>query len=568
MRGMILAAGRGSRLKEQTMERPKPLVPIDDQHCLIDLTVQKFIQAGIVEIAVNLHYLGEMIQEHLESKWPGVQWAFFYEDPLLNTGGGIKNACSFLEESEHCLISNSDIFHFFDFNSVIASHIQSGNRATMVLRKKESSKRAVLYGPKRGVLGFTSPDGKLYYHQPVPAEPCFQAVFTGVQVFHRSIFQLMDGGIFSIIDVYDKMIKNGDRIHFMDVHPAFWSDLGTPAALTRGRELFSFYQNGQALIHGSIHHAETLFKGASGKEVVALRSKEKSAVCIGFSSEEEKENFETLTSFLLHEKIAVPKIISSKGLSLLVEDGGMPLLHYIQEGDSRVADFYEKCVLLLKGMQNASLPEFLDLNISNKKYFDLDNIIFDLNYFNREVFNKTVKEVQSFFPAWSKDVKGEWSRADIEKTAEIILSVLSQHPASLMHRDFQCSNLLVDSEGEIRLIDLGTCRKGFVIYDLASLLFDFNVEHDEVRFQHLLEVFFNEFPELKRDVFWAAGWIRLIQALATAFRFGPERPFFAAKIPKGFKKLRRVYEEPSAQPFLNKLPDDLNRSIVNLLSQV
>ncbi len=210
MKAMILAAGKGTRLGELTREVPKPLMPLADGVKTIDVTVDRLRRAGIVEIAVNLHHLGHLVQSHLETSFPDINWAFFPEEVLLNTGGGILNARSFLSDSEHFVVSNSDILHSIPITDVVRAHIESGARATMVL-KPSGAARAVAYCPERGVLGFTNPGGELYYGRAEPKPPISYGTFCGVQVLHRSIFDVMAGEAFSIIDTYDALIGAGEE---------------------------------------------------------------------------------------------------------------------------------------------------------------------------------------------------------------------------------------------------------------------------------------------------------------------------------------------------------------------
>ncbi|MDP6174499.1 MAG: sugar phosphate nucleotidyltransferase, partial [Rhodospirillales bacterium] len=91
---MVLAAGLGTRMRPLTDERPKPLLEVGGR-TLLDHTLDRLEQAGVERAVVNLHYLGEMIEEHLTGRTrPRIE--FSPEVERLETGGGINRAIGML----------------------------------------------------------------------------------------------------------------------------------------------------------------------------------------------------------------------------------------------------------------------------------------------------------------------------------------------------------------------------------------------------------------------------------------------------------------------------------------
>lgn len=86
----ILAAGMGSRLRPYTDTVPKPMVPVDGRP-IIDHTLDHLVHAGITDVTMNLHYRADILRDHLRGRTAPAM-TFSYEDSLLDTGGGIKNA--------------------------------------------------------------------------------------------------------------------------------------------------------------------------------------------------------------------------------------------------------------------------------------------------------------------------------------------------------------------------------------------------------------------------------------------------------------------------------------------
>lgn len=119
MKAMILAAGRGERMKPLTNTCPKPLLTIAGK-TLIEYHLIKLAQAGIKNIVINHAWLGNQIENYLKdgSQW-GVNIQYSAEaEGALETAGGIINALPLLAtdiENEPFLVINGDVFTNFDF---------------------------------------------------------------------------------------------------------------------------------------------------------------------------------------------------------------------------------------------------------------------------------------------------------------------------------------------------------------------------------------------------------------------------------------------------------------------
>ncbi len=117
MKAMILAAGRGKRLRPLTDHIPKPLVQAAGKS-LIEYQIEALAQAGISEIIINHAYLGEQIERQLSngSRW-GVVIHYSPESEALETGGGIFKALPLLGDAPF-LVINGDIWTNFDYGSL------------------------------------------------------------------------------------------------------------------------------------------------------------------------------------------------------------------------------------------------------------------------------------------------------------------------------------------------------------------------------------------------------------------------------------------------------------------
>ena len=224
MRAMVLAAGRGERLRPLTDTLPKPMIPVAGKP-LIHYTLTCLKNFGVEEVVVNLHHLGDMIQEYVGD---GRQWGLrvFYsrERELLGTGGGIQKAAPHLFDDTF-VVMNADILVELDLSDVFRFHRENNAAVTMVLRRDPDVERYGVietdgFGLVRQVLGKLA----------VGSGPWNRLMFTGVHVLEPEVFSYMEDqeDAFSIIDVYLDMLRAGQRIMGYDMK-GFWTDLGTQA---------------------------------------------------------------------------------------------------------------------------------------------------------------------------------------------------------------------------------------------------------------------------------------------------------------------------------------------------
>jgi MurNAc alpha-1-phosphate uridylyltransferase len=118
MIAMILAAGRGQRLAPITDVCPKPLVPVLGKP-LIVYQIERLKAAGFKEFVINLHYLGEQIEDTLaDGSELGVKISYSKEKEPLDVAGGVSNALHLLGDNPFLLVS-SDIYTDFPYESLL-----------------------------------------------------------------------------------------------------------------------------------------------------------------------------------------------------------------------------------------------------------------------------------------------------------------------------------------------------------------------------------------------------------------------------------------------------------------
>jgi MurNAc alpha-1-phosphate uridylyltransferase len=115
MKAMILAAGRGERMRPLTDDRPKPLLEVGGR-ALIDYPLERLAAAGVRDVVINLAWRGQMIREFVDdgSRW-GLRVSYSDEGPqALETGGGIRQALPLLGAAPFWLV-NADVYCDFPF---------------------------------------------------------------------------------------------------------------------------------------------------------------------------------------------------------------------------------------------------------------------------------------------------------------------------------------------------------------------------------------------------------------------------------------------------------------------
>lgn len=230
MKAMILAAGKGTRLRPLTDSKPKALVEIN-QVPLLEIVIKRLKSYGFNEIIINVHHFAESIIEFLNKKKNfDIKIAISNEtDLLLDTGGGLKKTSWFFNDNMPFLVHNVDVLSDINLKQLYEAHIQSEALATLAVRKKKSS-RYLLFDNNNKLCGWKNIKEnkiKLVKSPDIRTETNLNpSVFCGVSVIDPSLFDLItEQGVFSIIDVYIRLAANNNIVAF-NHDGSFWMDVG------------------------------------------------------------------------------------------------------------------------------------------------------------------------------------------------------------------------------------------------------------------------------------------------------------------------------------------------------
>jgi NDP-sugar pyrophosphorylase family protein len=237
MRAMILAAGKGTRLRPLTETTPKPLLDVAGQP-MIAYPLQRLREAGIQEAVINLHHLGSQIRAALGSgEGYGVRLSYSEEDPILDTGGGIA-ACRDFLGGDTFVVLNADTYIEVHLTDVIAFHRAHAATVTLVLRHDPHVTRygVIEVDASQRVRRFLGhPAGPASAGQAPVTDPLTPLMYAGVMILEPRVFTYLHPGIYSITrHALPRLLQAGEPL-FGFLYDGYWRVLDTPADLAEGR---------------------------------------------------------------------------------------------------------------------------------------------------------------------------------------------------------------------------------------------------------------------------------------------------------------------------------------------
>jgi MurNAc alpha-1-phosphate uridylyltransferase len=231
VKGMVLAAGFGTRLGELTKSTPKCLVEAGGRK-LLEHTLRRLHAAKVSECVVNLHHLPEQVTAFLDTfTISDLTIHRSFESTILETGGGLKAARRYFSpETEPLFVHNADVYTTLALSYLAESHTRLAADATLLVTDKPSS-RGLLVDDSGALCGWVSKDAR----KVVRDRPNLRLVnFSGIQVTAGAIFNWMEGlgSYFSIIEAYLAGVSRGANVLTAPLPGGErWFDVGTPERL-------------------------------------------------------------------------------------------------------------------------------------------------------------------------------------------------------------------------------------------------------------------------------------------------------------------------------------------------
>lgn len=511
----ILAAGFGERLRPITNHIPKPLLPIMGKP-VIEIIIDKLSSIPFKKIGINLHHKAEMLKQWGIKSPYSSDINFFYENPLLGTGGALKNAKGFLYEGPF-LVHNSDIISNVDLTLLINTHLSGGNIATIATHNCPKYNNVII--DNNGfVIDIRNPLSKKDYNKKVVA-------YMGIAVYSSEILKFIPEGVSSITSAWLAAIKKGFKIKALDFTGCYWKDIGSPhsyasavidALRTNGETIYinpsvkicsnveldgynsiekgsnlkekSFFRN-CILLQGSNPSSgryensiignnfiinlneEELFKdikekglilvgtGGSDRRYYRLKNKKESLIIVRYLKEDSDfERHLNYTEFFRRYDIPVPRLIHVNLLNktALLEDlGDISLYNWLKfKGKAHIEAMYQKVLDILIKIHHIPVTALKECPMR----------IFDYGHFRWET--------EYFLERFLKDLKGINAKvSSLEDELHRLALNADSFLKTIVHRDFQSQNIMI-KEDKPRLIDYQGARIGPPAYDVASILWD------------------------------------------------------------------------------------------------
>lgn len=218
MKAMILAAGKGERMRPLTMHTPKPLLPVAGKP-LIQWHIEGLRRSGLTELVINHAWLGEQLEAHFADGAAldvSIQWSA--EQEPLETGGGIFKALPLLGDDPFLLV-NGDVWAPFDFACLC---LPAGKMAHLVLVDNPAFKAQGDFALLQGAV-----------HNPAPDMPAL--TYSGLAVLHPRLFEGQQGGAFALAPLLRQAANAGLVTGEYFAGP--WVDVGTPERLAEATRL-------------------------------------------------------------------------------------------------------------------------------------------------------------------------------------------------------------------------------------------------------------------------------------------------------------------------------------------
>jgi NDP-sugar pyrophosphorylase family protein/aminoglycoside/choline kinase family phosphotransferase len=575
------AAGLGERLRPITNYLPKPLLPILGRP-IIEGILEKLTAACTGKIGINLHYKPELIRAWAAKSEYSRRIKFFPEDPILGTGGALKNAESFLSQG-YFIVHNSDILLNIDFSRLIQEHLSSGNIATLACHRVPHLSNVVI-DENGQVLDVENPGAS----KPDQSTIAIKTAYTGVAVYSPEILEFLPPGVSHATIAWIAASKAGHKVRAMDFTGSPWNDVGTPATYARGildalredgetvwfspkarcgrievdgyvvLEAGSEVQDGSrirncvvmpgAVISGkhenlllgpdyavalsesdmqpSLHAAEkkrlslsdpliSRFFGTETTDLHATRAQHSAlwtdAILIGLGGSDRRyfrvrndgksavlmecrpddpdfERHLVYTRFFAAHSVPVPGLLAADDATkrALFEDLGDTSLYShmkLPHDKDRIGEIYRSVLDILVKLHTKVTERVQDCPMLQERVFDYDHLRWETGYFlERFVIGLLGTNVND----------GQALDEELHRLARSV----DGFPKTVIHRDFQCQNLMAPARGIPRVIDFQGARMAPPAYDLASILWDpYHRLNDDVR-EKLVSYYVNEMKKM------------------------------------------------------------------------
>jgi len=237
MEAMIFAAGLGTRLQNETADKPKALVEIGGR-TLLERAIEKVTEAGATQIVVNVHHFSEKVIQFIQDHQWQVSVRISDESGLLlETGGGLKKAAPLFAGNQPILLYNVDVLSDVNLRNMVEIHLESGALASLLVRNRETQ-RYFKFNEEMQMVGWINRQtGEKKISRKDNFEQATELAFSGIHIVQPEIFGFMpEEERFSIVKLYLELAKTKTIKGIVD-DSELWLDVGKPDELEAARNM-------------------------------------------------------------------------------------------------------------------------------------------------------------------------------------------------------------------------------------------------------------------------------------------------------------------------------------------
>jgi NDP-sugar pyrophosphorylase family protein len=223
MQSLILAGGKGTRLRPLTMHTPKPIVPIAS-HPFLLYQIELLKRADVRDVILSLSYQPHKIEDKLGDGIDyGVKISYAVEASPLGTAGAYRNAAGLIRETT--VVFNGDVLTDIDLNEVIRFHRERSATATIVLTPVSNPT----------AYGLVETDGEArvrrFLEKPKPEEVTCNTINAGIYILEPRVLEYVPEGEPFMFEygVFPRLLERGEPFYAY-TWPGYWRDIGTAAS--------------------------------------------------------------------------------------------------------------------------------------------------------------------------------------------------------------------------------------------------------------------------------------------------------------------------------------------------
>lgn len=220
---VLMAGGKGERLRPLTEKTPKPLLEVGGK-CIIDHNIDRLISYGVEHIDVTVNYLAEQLEEHFAAPRNGVQVRTFREPKFLGTIGSIKFVDTFYNDT--ILVMNSDLFTNIDYEDFFLHFLQNdAEMSVAAVPYNISIELGILDLDGRNIKGLLEKPKYNYYAN------------AGIYLIKkRALAEIPKDTFFHATHLVEKLIAQGKKVIRYPLNGT-WIDIGTPQEYQKAKDL-------------------------------------------------------------------------------------------------------------------------------------------------------------------------------------------------------------------------------------------------------------------------------------------------------------------------------------------